>query len=312
MVALAQTETGYGVRWLGYLILSVLANIAILSVIDLSRKADPLIIPMEFKISFNSVAKSAQKAEAVQPPPTPVQEIIKPVEKILEPIPAPPPPAPVAPVAPVAEIVTKKVAPKAIALKKEQAPILEPVQEIEKIEQPPLPVPMPRVKPRLTPLVKPEPKPQIAEKPKPVEPIKPVIEEQLVAALAPTPEPAKLTETLAPAPEKKPVQDASDDIQGDDGKGLSTIVGKPSYKRRGQPRYPKRAQDMGQQGEVKLHVLVARDGKPKELKIAKSSGYRLLDKAALAAVKKWEFIPKRKGTVAVASWVAVPVNFVLR
>ncbi len=307
MVALAQTETDYGVRWLGYLILSVLANIAILSVIDLSRKADPLIIPMEFKISFSSVAKSAQKVEAVQPSPKPIQEITKPIKKVVEPIPAPPPPAPIAPVA---EIVTKEVAPKVITLKQEAAPIPEPVQEIAKSEEPPLPIPMPRIKPKLKPLVKPEPKPQIAQKPKPAEPVKPMLEEQLVAALAP--EPAKPVESLTPAPEKKPAQDASDEILGDDGEGLSTVVGKPSYKRKGQPRYPPRALDMGQQGEVKLHVLVARDGKPKELKIAKSSGYRLLDKAALAAVKKWEFIPKRKGAVAVASWVAVPVNFVLR
>ncbi len=65
--------------------------------------------------------------------------------------------------------------------------------------------------------------------------------------------------------------------------------------------------DLGQQGVVMLHAEVMPNGKPKTLKVFKSSGHRLLDKAALSAVKKWEF----ETDPTQVTWVSVPVRFVI-
>ncbi|MEP3485427.1 MAG: energy transducer TonB [Sneathiella sp.] len=302
MVAATFTETddfardAKGTRWLGYLVLSVLVNIVILSAIDLSKQASPITVPLEFKISFSSVAKSSQKAEPIRQP-QPVQEAVQ--IKTPEPV-MPTTPAPVMPVT--APVVTKKIAQKAVIQVKKvpETPAPEPVLQAEAVVPAP-PAPRPKVKPRLTLAPKPVPAPvveTVAVQPVPVKPLEKVIEPPVQTALA--------------KPTEKPVQLAQEELQGEEGKGPSTIIGQANYKRKFQPRYPRRAADMGQQGEVKLHVLVARDGKAKELKIAQSSGYRLLDKAALAAVRKWEFVPKRQGTVTGASWVSVPVDFKLR
>ncbi len=285
-----------GTRWLGYLVLSVLVNIAILSAIDLSKKTSPITVPLEFKISFSSRAKSSQKAEPVQQP-QPVEEVVK--SETSAPV-VPAAPAPVTPVT--VPIVTKKTAQKAVMQVKKvpEIPAVEPVLQAEAEVLAP-PAPRPKVKPRLTYVPKPAPAPVIETvtvQPEPVKPLEKIMEPPVQAALA--------------KPAEKPVQQAQEELQGEEGKGPSTIIGQANYKKRFQPRYPRRAADMGQQGEVKLHVLVARDGKAKELKIAQSSGYRLLDKAALAAVRKWEFVPKRQGAVTVASWVSVPVDFKLR
>ncbi|MEX0583882.1 MAG: energy transducer TonB, partial [Sneathiella sp.] len=84
------------------------------------------------------------------------------------------------------------------------------------------------------------------------------------------------------------------------------------YRHQIPPSYPRRALDLGQQGTVTLHAEVLPSGDPRELKIAKSSGHRLLDMAALAAVKKWKFEPTNVNGSAVVSWVRVPVNFVIQ
>ena len=60
-----------------------------------------------------------------------------------------------------------------------------------------------------------------------------------------------------------------------------------------------------------LNVLVRADGQPADVSVARSSGFPLLDQAALAAVRRWTFDPGRSADVPVASQVAVPVRFSL-
>lgn len=61
-----------------------------------------------------------------------------------------------------------------------------------------------------------------------------------------------------------------------------------------------------------LRVFVAEDGSPKEIRLLQGSGYDRLDAAAQEAVSRWRFVPARKGNIAVAAWVQVPVSFQLR
>lgn len=96
------------------------------------------------------------------------------------------------------------------------------------------------------------------------------------------------------------------------GEDSSSAIHEANYRRQTVPPYPRRAFELGQEGTVTLHAEVMANGLPRELKVMKSSGYRLLDTAALAAVKKWEFEPTSINGNSIVSWVRVPVNFVIK
>lgn len=75
------------------------------------------------------------------------------------------------------------------------------------------------------------------------------------------------------------------------------------------PAYPAIARRLGEEGRVLLRVQVTVDGAADSVELHKSSGSDLLDEAALAAVKKWRFMPAKRGEQAVKASVIVPVSF---
>jgi periplasmic protein TonB len=78
------------------------------------------------------------------------------------------------------------------------------------------------------------------------------------------------------------------------------------------PPYPARARRLGEQGTVTLRILVAADGSVANAKIAHSSGFDTLDRAALETVRtRWRFVPARRAGAPVKSWVLVPIRFAL-
>lgn len=85
----------------------------------------------------------------------------------------------------------------------------------------------------------------------------------------------------------------------------------PLYRRNPSPEYPMIARKRGYQGTVVLEVLVSREGRVKELSLSTSSGYPVLDQAALTSVKTWLFDPGTRGEEKVDMWVKVPVRFQL-
>ncbi|WP_313731281.1 energy transducer TonB [Pseudomonas sp.] len=140
--------------------------------------------------------------------------------------------------------------------------------------------PKPKPKPVPKPVVKQQPKPQ----PKPVE--------------APPPTPAPVAAPAAPAPPAPaPVTPPSANA---------------AYLKNPAPEYPQMAQRRGWEGTVLLRVEVLPSGKPGQIQIQKSSGRDALDAAALAAVKRWSFVPAKQGDVPQAGWVSVPIDFKLR
>ena len=78
------------------------------------------------------------------------------------------------------------------------------------------------------------------------------------------------------------------------------------------PTYPKRAVVMSQEGVVLVRALIGADGNAREIRLWRSSGYALLDDAALKAVRGWDFEPARSAGRAITAWVEIPVNFQLR
>ncbi len=75
------------------------------------------------------------------------------------------------------------------------------------------------------------------------------------------------------------------------------------------PEYPRLARRRGQEGEALLAVTVLTDGAPATVELRTSSGYSLLDEAALEAVRRWRFAPALVAGEPVQGVVHVPVVF---
>lgn len=77
------------------------------------------------------------------------------------------------------------------------------------------------------------------------------------------------------------------------------------------PVYPVLSKRVGEQGRVLVHVLIGPDGLAQRADIKTSSGFERLDRAALATVLTWRYVPGKRAGVAEAMWFNVPINFVL-
>lgn len=77
------------------------------------------------------------------------------------------------------------------------------------------------------------------------------------------------------------------------------------------PHYPYSSRLLGQEGRVVLRAEVLPDGTCGRLEVEQTSGHRLLDEAALDAVRQWHFVAGRDGDKAVPVWTDIPVSFTL-
>ncbi len=75
--------------------------------------------------------------------------------------------------------------------------------------------------------------------------------------------------------------------------------------------YPPASQRLGEEGKVLLRVWVDANGLPDRIELEASSGYRRLDSAAIETVKRWKFVPARRGEQTIAATVLVPIVFKL-
>ena len=78
------------------------------------------------------------------------------------------------------------------------------------------------------------------------------------------------------------------------------------------PEYPRTAREAGWEGTTILQILVMPDGTAGSVTLHKTSGYAVLDDAALNAVKSWRFIPAMDGHFPIQSAVRLPIRFDLR
>lgn len=175
---------------------------------------------------------------------------------------------------------------------------------------PPSPEPVPE--PEIVPIIKPvkiakkvvvKPK-KVVEKIVPVEqPDQPVVE----ATTEPVVEEQQTeVEEAAPVVEPKAAEKPAP---------VEEIIEQPkfgvAYLKNPAPNYPRTSRRMGEEGRVLLKVLVSAEGAANSVSIEKSSGFTRLDQSALEAVKRWRFIPARKGSQALSAYVLVPMNFSL-
>ncbi|PCB03312.1 energy transducer TonB [Pseudomonas aeruginosa] len=140
----------------------------------------------------------------------------------------------------------------------------------------------------------PEPLPPVVEEPPP-----PVVDENAVKPPPPKPVP-KPKPKPKPQPRPKPAPAP-----------LTPPSANAGYLHNPAPEYPALAMRRGWEGTVLLRVHVLASGSPSEIQVQKSSGREALDQAAVKAVKRWSFVPAKRGDKAEDGWVSVPIDFKL-
>jgi periplasmic protein TonB len=188
--------------------------------------------------------------------------------------------------------------------------------EVPPVEEPP-PVDFSTMVTPIELLPSPEPPPVDFSELKPVEP-----PPQLVNRPPPPPKPQQPQKQQA-APQTTPKAAPSQDF-GNAGAAQQAAAGflpVPAVVWEGKPRYrypptpavyPPRAIELNQQGEVIVRVRLDPEGTAVEIVVHRPSGYQMLDRAAVAAVKSWHFLPAVRDGRPVAAWVEIPVRFHLR
>lgn len=187
--------------------------------------------------------------------------------------------------------------------------VVVPVQLVsEFLPQTSPPQPAPPVPPKP---VQPPPTPAQVT-PRPAAPVLPVAPQPLAVADAP-PSPTAPTGVVAPQPPAPPI--AAPVAPAPVPVALPVKVELPStnadYLNNPKPAYPLLSKRAGEQGQVMLRVLIGADGTAQKAEIKTSSGFDRLDRAALATVLQWRYVPGKRGGVAEAMWFNVPINFVL-
>ncbi len=75
--------------------------------------------------------------------------------------------------------------------------------------------------------------------------------------------------------------------------------------------YPRWAMRQGWQGTLILAVEILENGTVGRWQVTRSTGYRLLDKAAVKAVREWRFEPAKKEGKPFVACIQIPVHFTL-
>jgi len=77
------------------------------------------------------------------------------------------------------------------------------------------------------------------------------------------------------------------------------------------PDYPALAKRNNIEGSVKLSFLINRSGRVEKVRLLKSSGHEILDRAAIDYSKKIIFEPAKKGDTAISTWYSMDFDYEL-
>jgi periplasmic protein TonB len=171
------------------------------------------------------------------------------------------------------------------------APVMVSLIAPPKVERPKPPLEVP---PKPRPVVKPRPKPE------PLPLITAPVE-------APSPSPIVVAPPPPPPPELPPLVAAP--VEAPPPVAISAPIFAADYLDNPAPLYPAPSRRSGEQGRVLLRVLVNPGGAADQVEIRSSSGYARLDEAARSTVRRWRFVPAKRGDEPVAAWVLIPISF---
>ncbi len=184
------------------------------------------------------------------------------------------------------------------------APTPQPVAKPEpRPERPPEPKPRPIEKPvvrKTAPLLSSEAPAERSVAPAKTEPVKPV---------EPAPPPPVPTPTAAPAPAPAPPAPAPGPNLLDTPKQISSAELKQLGCRIPRPDYPPKAKRLEQEGTVLVRLTIGADGAVKTARVARSSGYPLLDAAALTSIEAGRCQPYTTAGIARAVEAEQPIAF---
>jgi protein TonB len=165
----------------------------------------------------------------------------------------------------------------------------------KEVETPPKPLPKPKPKPK--PL--PKPKQKLPPLPKAPPSEKAISREDQAEEPQPPPPPVQKTAKLAE----------------EDNKALGAPITPPRHDanplNNPAPAYPTISRRLKEEGIVILELLILPDGKVGEVRVKKSSGFERLDKTAMKAVKRWRYLPAKRGDEPISYWYLQPLEFSL-
>ena len=75
------------------------------------------------------------------------------------------------------------------------------------------------------------------------------------------------------------------------------------------PNYPEASRRRGEQGVVRVELLVDPNGRVVDVRVLESSGFSALDAEAIKAVRDWRFRPAQRGGLPVAGSITTAVHF---
>ena len=194
------------------------------------------------------------------------------------------------------------------------AQLIEPPKPKEMAPTPSTPQAVPAPPKPAPPL--PRPPPQPVQKPVSKVPQAPPVTAPLPAAIAdPTPAANAPTGVIAPQPAPAfiaaPTAAAPPSLPAPAPAPATGAVKLPSsdadYLKNPLPPYPPISRRLNEQGTSLLSVFIGADGVPQRAELVKSSGFERLDKAALATAMRWRYVPGKRGGVAEAMSVTVPI-----
>ena len=145
--------------------------------------------------------------------------------------------------------------------------------------------------------------PRELPKPKPVKIVPKPVEPPPVAVLPPQATSQMVVSEPPPPPTAEPVTAAPVPV------AVTPPIFNAGYLDNPAPVYPTLSRRMHEEGRVVLRVFVNARGGADDVQISNSSGHARLDDSARETVRRWKFVPAKRGSEAVPAWVLVPVSF---
>ena len=145
--------------------------------------------------------------------------------------------------------------------------------------------------------------PRELPKPKPVKIVPKPVEPPPVAVLPPQAVSPMVVSEPPPPPPAEPVAAAPAPV------AVTPPIFNADYLDNPAPVYPTLSRRMHEEGRVVLRVFVNARGGADDVQISNSSGHARLDDSARETVRRWKFVPAKRGSEAVPAWVLVPVSF---
>ena len=147
---------------------------------------------------------------------------------------------------------------------------------------------------------------QTKVEPEPPAPVKPEID-QVMPTEQTMPE-LQIEEPIAP-PSETAIPASDNAVAATTATDSGAIAQDLKATSRVEPTYPSASRRAGEEGTVRLKVLVDEKGRPRDVTLANSSGSARLDQAAMDAVRRWRFVAATDGTNPIAAWTQVAITF---